>query len=240
MGQRDSPTDRRHNRENTGGARDYPSDWAKRRKRVYRRDNYTCQNDDCGRQGGPHGDAELHAHHIVPRSEGGSDALANLVTLCYRCHNEVHDHHIPRQTDSGAVSADEAARDNSYSFSTDSPTAIRTAYVNGEIDEDEMERLLDDAIDDAARDPSPSARDPSTSTDDGASSRLRDVSPQRGAAYVGIAVLTAIGATEVATAFSGALAVVLLLVAAVAALFVVGMGTLFLDHTVSRLRSPRA
>ena len=63
---------------------------------VYRRDDYTCQQ--CGAKGGPHGDVELHAHHIVPKSQGGSHSLNNLTTLCYSCHNAVHDHHIPRQT----------------------------------------------------------------------------------------------------------------------------------------------
>ncbi len=70
----------------------YPSDWDSRRKAVYRRDDYQCRN--CGRQGGPHGDAELHAHHIVPKSKGGSDELSNLATLCGECHNEAHLHDI--------------------------------------------------------------------------------------------------------------------------------------------------
>ena len=43
---------------------DYPVDWNERRKDVYRRDDFKCQN--CGRDGGSHGDVELHAHHIVP------------------------------------------------------------------------------------------------------------------------------------------------------------------------------
>ena len=74
----------------------YPADWDARRKKAYRRDDYTCQN--CGAEGGPHGDVELHAHHIIPKSRGGSHSLNNLTTLCYECHNAVHDHHIPRQT----------------------------------------------------------------------------------------------------------------------------------------------
>ena len=75
---------------------EYPADWGTRRRMVYRRDGYTCQN--CGAEGGPYGDVELHAHHIVPKSQGGSHSLNNLTTLCYSCHNAVHDHHIPRQT----------------------------------------------------------------------------------------------------------------------------------------------
>jgi len=66
----------------------YPPDWGKRRKKVYKRDNYTCQ--ECGRQGGPKGNYELHAHHIVPKSKGGSHKYKNLTTLCRQCHAEAH------------------------------------------------------------------------------------------------------------------------------------------------------
>ncbi|UPV98778.1 HNH endonuclease [Halorussus gelatinilyticus] len=69
-------------------SQNYPVDWDSRRKRVYRRDDYTCQN--CGLEGGPRGNATLHAHHIVPKSKGGEDKLANLQTLCEECHNAVH------------------------------------------------------------------------------------------------------------------------------------------------------
>jgi len=65
----------------------YPSDWNRRRKRVYQRDNYTCQM--CGLRGGPYGNTELHAHHQVPISRGGGHQLSNLVTLCKTCHMDV-------------------------------------------------------------------------------------------------------------------------------------------------------
>ncbi len=32
----------------------------------------------------------LQVHHIVPRSEGGSDELDNLIALCLTCHTDVH------------------------------------------------------------------------------------------------------------------------------------------------------
>ena len=67
---------------------DYPSDWDSRRKRVYKRDDYTCQN--CGIKGGSKGDAELHAHHIVPKAKGGTHKLTNLKTVCNQCHNAIH------------------------------------------------------------------------------------------------------------------------------------------------------
>ncbi len=69
-------------------ATDYPSDWDRRRRDVYERDRYTCQN--CGRQGGPYGDAELHAHHIVPKSTGGTHKKSNLKTVCRDCHQAIH------------------------------------------------------------------------------------------------------------------------------------------------------
>lgn len=66
----------------------YPSDWNSRRREVYQRDNYTCQN--CGNRGGPHGNAELHAHHVVPKKDGGTDKKRNLQTLCRDCHDAIH------------------------------------------------------------------------------------------------------------------------------------------------------
>lgn len=67
---------------------DYPPDWNERRKKVLKRDGYECQN--CGAPGGPHGSAELHVHHIVPKSSGGSHKLSNLTTECRECHNAIH------------------------------------------------------------------------------------------------------------------------------------------------------
>lgn len=67
---------------------DYPPDWDRRRRRVYERDDYRCQN--CRRRGGPYGSVELHAHHVVPKSRGGVHRLDNLTTLCESCHDAVH------------------------------------------------------------------------------------------------------------------------------------------------------
>lgn len=68
--------------------RGYPHDWNRKRRRVYRRDNYKCQK--CGKRGGRNGNAELHAHHKVPIARGGSHKLKNLQTLCKPCHRKVH------------------------------------------------------------------------------------------------------------------------------------------------------
>lgn len=67
---------------------DYPSDWDTRRREVYERDDYTCKN--CGVKGGPRGDAELHAHHVVPKSSGGTHDPSNLTTVCSDCHQSIH------------------------------------------------------------------------------------------------------------------------------------------------------
>ena len=53
---------------------------------VLTRDNYTCQH--CK---GKLKDARLEVHHIVFRSQGGSDEESNLLTLCKTCHDRLHD-----------------------------------------------------------------------------------------------------------------------------------------------------
>ena len=50
---------------------------------VLDRDNYTCQICKKKKQ-------HLHVHHIVFKSQGGSDRMDNLVTLCSECHEKIH------------------------------------------------------------------------------------------------------------------------------------------------------
>lgn len=38
---------------------------------------------------------ELDAHHIQPRSRGGSHDPSNGLGCCRRCHGEIHDHSHP-------------------------------------------------------------------------------------------------------------------------------------------------
>lgn len=52
---------------------------------VLNRDNYTCQY--CK---GKHKDEHLEVHHILFRSNGGSDEADNLITLCHTCHTNLH------------------------------------------------------------------------------------------------------------------------------------------------------
>ena len=52
---------------------------------VLNRDNYTCQ---CCK--GKHKDSKLEVHHIIFRSQGGSDEKSNLITLCHTCHKNLH------------------------------------------------------------------------------------------------------------------------------------------------------
>jgi len=54
---------------------------------VLNRDNYTCQQ--CKKQ-----NVKLECHHIVYRSKGGSNAPSNLITLCEKCHKDVHNDKI--------------------------------------------------------------------------------------------------------------------------------------------------
>ena len=57
-------------------------EYDKLRDRVLNRDGWRCQC--CGSR------KDLHVHHLVRRSELGSDALENLITLCAGCHRRVH------------------------------------------------------------------------------------------------------------------------------------------------------
>jgi 5-methylcytosine-specific restriction endonuclease McrA len=54
------------------------------RSAVLERDLFQCQV--CGTGG----ENRLQIHHVVFRSQGGTHAASNLVTLCFRCHRLVH------------------------------------------------------------------------------------------------------------------------------------------------------
>lgn len=62
-----------------------------RRREVYRRDGWRCALCDDTRR--------LQIHHVVPRSQGGSDFPENLITLCMRCHAAAHGTLYPEMPD---------------------------------------------------------------------------------------------------------------------------------------------
>lgn len=49
----------------------------RRREKVFFRDKYECRR--CGAQ------SNLTIEHIIPLSQGGTSAMDNLQTLCFRC-----------------------------------------------------------------------------------------------------------------------------------------------------------
>ena len=51
------------------------------------RDLYRCQVWGCGRN-------DIHVHHIVFKSHAGPDELWNLICLCTKHHNLIHDRKI--------------------------------------------------------------------------------------------------------------------------------------------------
>ena len=67
-----------------------PMWWCWRQKdimvEILRRDEFTCQL--CGSY------RHLQIHHIKPRSRGGDNSEANLLTLCSDCHAEVHNRNL--------------------------------------------------------------------------------------------------------------------------------------------------
>lgn len=58
--------------------------WSSHREAIINRDNYTCQI--CGKK-----NTRLEVHHIIFRSQGGTDDENNLITLCTDCHRGIHD-----------------------------------------------------------------------------------------------------------------------------------------------------
>jgi len=69
----------------------YPSDWKKRRAKVFKRDGNECQG--CGitnRKAERVQERGLHVHHIKPISEGGTHRIDNLIALCEECHIATH------------------------------------------------------------------------------------------------------------------------------------------------------
>ncbi|MBK8164383.1 MAG: HNH endonuclease [bacterium] len=75
------------------------------RRAVLARDRHRCATPGCGAT------AFLEVHHVTPRSRGGTNKPANLVTLCGRCHAFVHEGAVapPQARCAGTLSAEGAA-----------------------------------------------------------------------------------------------------------------------------------
>lgn len=74
---------------------DAGAQWHEIRLTVYRRDKFTCQR--CGVKCVPKNRATpktahriIQCHHINPYKKSKDNSLDNLVTLCIRCHRQVH------------------------------------------------------------------------------------------------------------------------------------------------------
>lgn len=105
----------------------YPDDWHSRSREIKKRDNYTCQN--CGSRGGPKGNAELHAHHIVPISDGGSHKKSNLKTLCKDCHDAIHHNNKVAPTGERRTNKTSSTSEYSYqNYNEDSGFSILRAF----------------------------------------------------------------------------------------------------------------
>jgi predicted HNH restriction endonuclease len=66
--------------------------WRGLRARLLERDGGLCRA--CGVRLDPDGGLvpnALHCHHLIHRSQLGSDTLENLVSLCAQCHRRHHD-----------------------------------------------------------------------------------------------------------------------------------------------------
>lgn len=110
----------------------YPDDWTSRSKKIKNRDGFRCQN--CGVLGGDSGSAELHTHHIVPKSEGGTHRESNLVTLCWDCHNRVHSNYVPKasgNSEKGGVRSENHPQTMAIELSHEKEVKIKDCHVCG-------------------------------------------------------------------------------------------------------------
>jgi hypothetical protein len=68
--------------------------WQRTRTAVRRRDGNRCVDSGSSDR--------LSVHHIVPARLGGADSMANLTTLCVRCHRQTEAHLRRTEANSGA------------------------------------------------------------------------------------------------------------------------------------------
>ena len=65
------------------------AEWKRLQRACLERDGYRCTDPNCTTQNRGHG-GKLIAHHGKERRKGGADALWNLTTLCFACHERAH------------------------------------------------------------------------------------------------------------------------------------------------------
>lgn len=70
------------NRQISSRERGYGGRWRFLRQQVLERDSYLCC--ECAKEGRV--SAASDVDHIVPKSQGGTDDLSNLQSLCKKCH----------------------------------------------------------------------------------------------------------------------------------------------------------
>lgn len=58
---------------------------------VFRRDGLACQSCFLTRYKLSMQKLNLTAHHILPRDEGGTNDMENLITLCNKCHDSIEE-----------------------------------------------------------------------------------------------------------------------------------------------------
>lgn len=70
--------------------------------------------DYCELCDGPYAPEQIHVHHVKSRGAGGGDVDAgpdaNLVSLCWLCHQRVHEGRIPRAALRALITARESLR----------------------------------------------------------------------------------------------------------------------------------
>lgn len=64
---------------------EFPENWDEIRRQVIKKNKFTCFRCDEVFQALN----KLTVHHVIPRSEGGTNDESNLVPLCYACHDYV-------------------------------------------------------------------------------------------------------------------------------------------------------
>jgi len=52
------------------------------RRHIYRRDGWRCALCDSTQT--------IQIHHVIPRGQGGTNSIHNLITLCSTCHAQAH------------------------------------------------------------------------------------------------------------------------------------------------------